>query len=355
MGVNEFLDDLEARGVRCITWTSTIGQQGAGITPQGGGWQSYGSSIAGNQYMGGTVNPNAWSQPQAQAQSSYSSGGGGGGAPNPQITALLNQQQQQNQWAKDQNIANWNMGRDAMMKVGNDYAADPIAAQTRGQVMALLQNPEAINNRTQGYIQNMAANQIANQQQGQLRNMVGSMANSGNLDSASMLALQERMGRQGMAQQQATQTGLEVQRANQRNTDIQNAIRAGQSMSQQDFSNKFGVANSILDHLPQYRPDDLSGWIAAMGGQGGGGGASLAGSGGVGMASQGNGMTPQLNFGYNGAKYGSNNPQAGFYLNGGNGGANYNTNNNFGLWNLGQQQPQQYNQNAVGTFTGGWY
>ncbi len=106
--------------------------------------------------------------------------------------------------------------------------------------------------------------------------------------------MMERLGRQGMAQRQSVQSGLEVQRANQRNQDMYNAINSGRGQSAADYGIQMDTANTLIGNLPQYQPMDMSGWIAALGNQGQQGGGYPGMGGGYGMQPQGQ---PDYGFG----------------------------------------------------------
>lgn len=251
------------------TWAN-MGGGGMGVKPPGPRDQAsspwgYGNGQAWTDVNGATFN--------SVAPGTYGAGsGGGGGAPSAggglnfagDIRGLLSQQNDEYNWARDQNVSNWNMNRNNLLGVQNSYDADPTNQMTRQRVNELLANPEALNDRTQNMIQNRAANSISSQMNAQNRQGMGVLGAAGQLDAGSILAMQERVGRGGMAEKQRVGTQLEIQRANQRNQDIQNAIATGQRQGQQDTGVRMGVANAIAEHTPQYQARDLSGMVAAL-------------------------------------------------------------------------------------------
>lgn len=227
---------------------------------------------------------------RGQAGGGWGGGGGGemqagGGYPGFDIRGLLGMQGGENEWARRNNQASWDLGRNTLLGVQQNYNQDPTVAATRNRVQQLLADPEAINDRVQSMIQNRAANQINAQQAAQGRDVAGILAAGGQMDAGSMAAAAERIGNAGMAQQTNIGSQLEIQRANQRNQDIQNAIAAGRGMSGQDYGLQMDVAGTLIRNLPQYQPQDLSGWLAAMpqggGGMGGGGGGGMYAGGGA--------------------------------------------------------------------------
>lgn len=256
------------------TWNNLY--TGMGVKPDGPrqqdptGQYGFNSTSPWTNVNGATFNMgNAATSAAGGAVGGNMSGGGYGGTVGgfnygQSILDLLAKQDAEHKWAVDNNVANWNMARDRLIGVENQYNADPTANATRGMVNNLLANPEAINDQVQSMIQNRAANQIAAQQNNQARQGMGVLGAAGQLDAGSILAMQERLGRGGMAQKQNTFRDLEVQRANQRNQDIQNAIAAGQRMSQQDNNVRQTVASELIRNLPQYQARDLSGTVAAL-------------------------------------------------------------------------------------------
>lgn len=347
----EFMDYLEAQGVRNLLMYGNggfnsqpwAGNGGAGVTQQGGGFQSYGSSLNGQSYMGGTINSNAWAKPPAAAPSGGSGGGGN-------ISGLLAQQMANNNQARQQNEANWTAARDHLLNVGTQYNNDATANATRNLTNQFLANPEAINNQTQQNILNRSANTINSNIQAQMQQGAGVLGAGGQLDASSIRSMQERLGRQGQSQLLDTQANLDVQRAMQRNTDFMNAAQTGRAMSAQDYGVKMGIANSYLENLPQYMPDDLSGYAAMMAGQGGGGGSGGGmGFGGGGAPGFGGGGPVQApDYGSNGAKYRDNGNGAGFsWFDAGGNNTSYNMGTNgqgfFDQMNLSARENTNYN------------
>lgn len=198
-----------------------------------------------------------------------------GGAVAGNVQGLLNQQMQQNDKARNQNEQNWQQSRDYLLNLPGKFQNDKLNQGVRNQAQGLIDNPEALNDRTQNAILNRQSNAIQAQGDNQLKQAQGLMQASGRADLGSALAAQERIGRSTMAAQQNAQTDLEIQRANQRNADIQNAIKTGQGVTGQQYALEQGVGNTILENLPQYMPDDLSGWLAAVQQPSGGGGAGM--------------------------------------------------------------------------------
>ena len=203
--------------------------------------------------------------------------GGGGGVPGVpgsggggNVGALLQEQRGLNDAARKSNEQNWQTSRDNLLGLQDKFRNDPLNQGVRGQAQGLIDNPEALNDKTQAMIQNRASNAIQAQGDNQFKQAQGMMAATGQSDLSSQLAAQERIGRSTMAAQQASQTDLDIGRADRRNDDIMNAIKTGQGVTGQQYGLEQGVNQSILENLPQYKADDLSGWLAA--GQGGGSG-----------------------------------------------------------------------------------
>lgn len=248
--------DKDANGFLTAQGALKLNRQGnlnsTGGVPQGG--------AAG--YNGG---PNA-SQVYGGGGAPVGGGGIAGG-----VQGLLGQQQQQNNAARQSNEQNWQKSRDYLLNLPGKFESDKLNQGVRGQAQALIDNPEALNDRTQNAILNRASNSIQAQGDNQLKQAQGLMQASGRADLGSALAAQERIGRSTMAAQQNAQTDLEIQRANQRNADITNAIKTGQGVTGQQYALEQGVGNTILENLPQYMPDDLSGWLAAVQQPSGGG------------------------------------------------------------------------------------
>ena len=244
-----------------------------GLAPNGQPWATQSratlQSANGQPYTfqnnNSTFKP-ATSQPIGNMQNAWSIGNQGPSAyaANPQLQDLFAKQQAENDRARAENEANWKLARDRLMQIDSQYANDPTANATRASVQALLANPEALNDATMAKIRGQTSAEISDKQNSQLRQALAMASSGGYGDLSTQLALQERGGRQGMAENQRAMTDLEVQRANQRNKDILGSISAGQSMTGQDFGINMDVAKTLIGNLPQYQPDDLSGWIASM-------------------------------------------------------------------------------------------
>jgi len=260
------------------TYTRPFGVTGgtatAIITPKSGGnlnlnydWSKGGSTFKPATQSSGT----SWTNP------TYTNNTGSGGGYNQwgsNINDLLSKQMAQNDSVRQQNQNMWNTAYNRLSSVDSNWRNNQNANTTRGMVSQMLANPEAINDRTQALIQSKAGNAIDAQQRAMQNQTLGALSAGGQTDAASMAAALERIGNAGMAAKAGQISDLEVQRANQRNQDYYNAIQAGQSNAQQDYSNDMGVASTLIQNLPQWRADDYSGLIASLGSMGGGYGGS---------------------------------------------------------------------------------
>ncbi|MDP2990546.1 MAG: hypothetical protein Q8O57_08285, partial [Kiritimatiellota bacterium] len=140
-------------------------------------------------------------------------------------------QQKENEWAKQQNVGNWEKARDFMM-----------------QQVGLLDTGQ------QGGI-NRASNLINAAANTQRERLMGQLAQRGQLGGSS---------------EQAMMGGLERDR-------MARLADAGNQLAAQRAQLGLGAAQTYLSELPQFMGQDLSGWGALFGaGQGGGGGFGQA-------------------------------------------------------------------------------
>lgn len=207
--------------------------------------------------------------------------GGGGGVPGIMggggIQGLLGQQQAENNRAEQINTQRWNEGKAGMQGVLAQNQSNPIAQGTRGLVQEFLNNPESLNDRTANAIRNRQSNQIRSQTDNQFQNAAGMLGAGGQMDQGSLAALRRGFDRQGQAAIQNANMDLDVTRANQRSGDMARAIGLGQSQTGQDTGLALDVNKTLLQETPQQMPNDLSGWVAALGQQGGMGGGMMGG------------------------------------------------------------------------------
>lgn len=197
----------------------------------------------GNQYMSGGANLGA--------------SGGVGGAYS--IANLIAEQRKQNDTARAQSEATWQEGKNGMLGVASQYAGDPNVGATNSLVSRLLSNPESLNDRVVQDIQNQNQNNIRAQTDNQYRQLRGGLSAAGQSDASTLEAMRERLFRSGMAQSTAATTNLGIERAKARTGDIINAANLGRMNSAANIAVPMGVHSAILNNLPQYKPDDLTG------------------------------------------------------------------------------------------------
>lgn len=190
---------------------------------------------------------------------------------------LVAMQMSENERARNLNQSNWEGARGDMKGVLGGYDSDPLIAQSRQNALSLMQNPEAINDQVQGMMLAKQGNMANANAQAQMEAAQNAMINNGQGDSSSQQATMNKLNNQRMTQLMSGQSDLEIQRAVRRNQDIQSATQLGNSIGNQRAQLNFGINNSILNNLPQHRPDNYAGLIGALGKQGPGasGGVNL--------------------------------------------------------------------------------
>lgn len=247
---------------------------GAGINKGGVGFGSMTDMLQGNQSQLFGAHGN-------RINAGMSSPGGGqwsgGGNANPMIQSVLDQQMGLNAATKAQNQATWNEGKGLLYGARDSYNNSATANSARDLTNRFLANPEALNDRTQAAIQNKAAGSIDAQTAAQNQQVGGILAAQGQGDASSLAAAAESSGRANMAAKAGVQSDLEVQRARLRNQDFMNAMGQGRAQAAQDYGVQQGAATTFLNDMPQYKPDDLSGYAAIAGRGAGSGLASGAG------------------------------------------------------------------------------
>lgn len=198
--------------------TPTNASYGADTTNLGfsglSGQSKWGDSSAQNSTPYNQVAPGQLGQPPGAQIAPF---GGTGFS----LQQLVQNQLGQNQSARAQNQGNWNSASANLQKYTTPFTPDVLAAMKNENAMKAQAG------------QNNAFTQQA-----------GIMAAAGQGDASSMAA----------AAAQAQRTGLGAQIGANTNLGIQAALANNQA--------GFNVGNSIMSHLPQVRPDDLSGLMA---------------------------------------------------------------------------------------------
>ncbi len=265
-------------------------QNGAGINKGGQGFASMTDMLQGRpSQIGGS-----WTGPGGNRINAGMSGPVGGNG-NQQVSDILDEQMGLNAATKAENQATWNEGKGLLYGARDSYNNSPITAQNQALTSQFLSDPEAINNRVQAQIQGKAAAGIDAQAAAAQQQSNAILAAGGQADASSMSASAENINAGAAASKAQTQSGLDVARAVQRNQDFMNAMNQGRSQTAQDYGVQAGTAATFLENMPQYKPDDLSGYAAIAGRQGQGSGlASGAGlSSGTFQAPQGTPAAPQ--------------------------------------------------------------
>lgn len=197
---------------------------------------------------------------------------GGGGT----LQDLLAKQEASNEWAKQQNMAEWAQAKGRLASVMPEYDSDVVNQGTRGLTSQLLANPEAINDQTQQQIMNRA--QVGNlaSQQARMQQAAMEAAERGLSGGGQLATLQDQIRQQGARQMAQTGSELDQARAMRRNQDWLSAIQAGRQVGMDRANLNQQNAATWANSLPQYQGDDYSGLAALLarqqGGFGGGGG-----------------------------------------------------------------------------------
>lgn len=194
-------------------------------------------------------------------------GGGGGGAAYGagNIDSLIQRQLSENDWAKQQNIGNWNTASQMIQGLSPSYFGDQITQQTRGQASNLLADPYSLNADVMSKMKAQRMGQIDNAVNGQMRDANFMAAMNGQTDASSMQAAAERADRMALGASVDANSQLEIQKALQDKQDLTRAIGVGQQQSAQDQGVRSNQAALFADSMPQYKADDLSGLIAGLG------------------------------------------------------------------------------------------
>lgn len=197
------------------------------------------------------------------AGGSMSGGYGGGGAGDPySIQNLINMQMQQNNSARQQNQANWESSRNYLQGIPGQYNALQSTQGAQSLTNQLSANPLSLSPQIVQLMKNQAANQISAQGDNQFNQVKRAMSADGQTDNSSMAAALEAQGRQNMGAQATQNTAIDIAAAKQRPIDLANAASVAQKQSGQDIGVPLGVGNSIIQNLPQVKPDDYSGLLA---------------------------------------------------------------------------------------------
>lgn len=192
--------------------------------------------------------------------------GGGGGS----LQDLLAKQEASNEWAKQQNMAEWAQAKGRLASVMPEYDSDVVNQQTRGLTSQLLANPEAINDQTQQQIMNRA--QVTNlaTQQARMQQAAMEAAERGLTGGGQLATLQDQIRQQGARQMAQTGSELDQARAVRRNQDWLSAIQTGRQVGMDRANLNQQNAATWANSLPQYQGDDYSGLAALLARQQGG-------------------------------------------------------------------------------------
>lgn len=196
---------------------------------------------------------------------------GGGGT----LQDLLAKQEASNEWAKQQNMAEWAQAKGRLASVMPEYDSDVVNQQTRGLTSQLLANPEAINDQTQQQIMNRA--QVGNlaSQQARMQQAAMEAAERGLSGGGQLATLQDQIRQQGARQMAQTGSELDQARAMRRNQDWLSAIQAGRQVGMDRANLNQQNAATWANSLPQYKGDDYSGLAALLARQQGGFGGGM--------------------------------------------------------------------------------
>jgi hypothetical protein len=261
-------NSLYGGGQGGVNWGGSGGAGGAGGGAAGGGG-SWGYGGAGG-----------------------SGGSGGFGVSGLSLQGLIDAQRGSNQEARRLQEQNWQEGKGMLQGVMPGYYGDPMVQGARGLAGGLMADPEAINDTTQGLIRNQLMNQLGAQGASAQRKGEAQLASRGQMNPAAQARMSERIGMGTESAMSRALSQTEIDRALRRNQDILAAMGAGRQLGNDAAGLNMGVANSFLENMPQYLPEDLSGLAAllaqTMGGRGGSGGG-LFGTGAQNKESQGNG------------------------------------------------------------------
>lgn len=217
-------------------------------------------------------------------------GGGMGGMGGGSIWDLIKQQRELNAADRAKMEANWEEGKGMLMGIPESYMNDPMTQGARRLAQGLLDNPEAINDETQGLIRNQLMNQLGAQSEVARRRQTGALASRGQMNPAALARMNQQLGSQEQSALSRAMAGTEIERALRKNQDITNAAGLGRQLGLDQSGVRMGTAQTYLQNMPQYQPEDLSGMAALLfRGQGGGG---LFGAGG----SSGQNSSPSFGF-----------------------------------------------------------
>ena len=234
----------------------------------GGGFNQAAFGGGGNSFaaMGGQGGP--------------SSGGFGNGM---SITDLLNKQMQENEWAKQKNEGEWQNSKSNLAGVMPAYDNDPMNQNARGIAGALAQNPYTYSPQVMQTMQNRQANIVNALGMQRQRQIQGDLGAAGQLGGSSEQAAMERLGFSQMGQLQNQASQLDIQKAMQDKQDLYKAAGLNSQLGEQRNAVNQFQAGTLISHLPQYMPQNLSGWAAIAAGArpGSGGGRSFMQGGGA--------------------------------------------------------------------------
>lgn len=233
------------------------------------------------------------------------------------IQSLIAQQMAANSNATGANLANWNDAKTQMQAVPGQYNALQSTQNAQGLSNQLSQNPLSLSPQILQQMKNQASNQITSQGDNTNQQVMGALSAGGQNDASTIAAMKQQQARVNLGAQQTSNTNLDIAAAKQRTQDLMNAAGVAQKQSAQDIGVPLDAASAVLAHLPQVKPDDLSGLIALMGRQGSGAGGGGMGGGGM------PGVAPKAPVALNpiggsyGDGHGGNMPSQGLWGNGG--------------------------------------
>lgn len=194
--------------------------------------------------------------------------GSGGGAPSS-LQDVFNMQRNENMDKRNYNRGLWAEVRDYTKAVPQQYANNPLTQGAQSQAQRLVNDPEAINDRTQQLAVNRASNLLNAAQNMRRGGLQRDLAARGMLGGSTQRAATDKLERERGAALTGLGSDLEVQRAIRRNQDITGAVGLASGLAGQQAGIGADAARTLMSGVPYEAPDDFSGLAAALGVGGG--------------------------------------------------------------------------------------
>lgn len=208
----------------------------------------------------------------------YGAGAGGGGMPTS-MSDIFGLQRQENMDKRNYNRGLWGEVRDYTKAVPQQYANNPLTQGAQFQAQRLVNDPEAINDRTQQLAVNRASNLMNAAQNMRRQGLQRDLASRGMLGGSTARAATDKLERERSAGLMGLGSDLEVQRAIRRNQDITGAVGLASGLAGQQAQIGSDAARTLMSGVPYEAPDDFSGLAAMLGLSGGLGGGGFRSSG----------------------------------------------------------------------------